>query len=292
MSQFRGCGTALVTPFLADGSLDEATFRKLVRRQVLGHINFLVPCGTTGESPTLSHADKLRVVEITLEEANGTPVLAGAGGYDTAEIIRLVADYRKLGVQGILSVTPCYNKPTQAGLIAHFTAIAESTDLPILLYSVQPRTNVNIEPATVAKLSEVPNIFGIKEASGSVAQVASILNRVPEEFQVFSGDDAVTIPIIALGGHGIISVASNQIPEHMTQIARYALEGDFATARQIHRKYLPLMEVNFCESSPQPLKASMALMGLLEPHFRLPLVYPQAESVTKIEKVLREVGLL
>ena len=212
MNMFTGCGTALVTPFRQDLSVDEAALRALVRRQIEAGINFLVPCGTTGESPTLTHEEHLRVVEITVEESRGSvPVLAGAGGYDTAKVISLAAELARIGVDGILSVTPYYNKPTQEGLFQHYRAIAASTSLPIILYSVQARTNVNIEPATVVRLAELPNIIGIKEASGSLAQISGILARVPDSFLVLSGDDAVTIPVVALGGHGVISVIANQI---------------------------------------------------------------------------------
>ena len=289
---FTGCGTALITPFRRDFSLDEDALRRLVRRQIESGIDFLVPCGTTGESPTLSRAEHLRVVEITLEEANGkVPVLAGAGGYNTAEVIELAREVRQLGADGILSVTPYYNKPTQEGLYQHYRAIAASTRLPIVLYSVQGRTGVNIEPATLARLAKIDNIVGVKEASGNIGQMATVLHEVPAEFIVLSGDDAITIPLIALGGRGIVSVASNEIPREMTQLAQAALSGDFAQARAIQARYLPLMNVNFVESNPIPVKAAMALMGLVEPVYRLPLVPPSPASLEKIEKVLEQVGL-
>jgi 4-hydroxy-tetrahydrodipicolinate synthase len=288
---FKGCGTALVTPFLADGSLDEMTLRALVRRQVSEGIDFLVPCGTTGESPTLEHHEHLRVVEITLEEAGGKPVLAGAGGYNTAHVIHLAKELEAMGVQGLLSVTPYYNKPTQAGCIAHYEAIAAATSLPIILYSVQPRTNVNLEPLTVAHLAKIPNIIGIKEASGSLAQVAAIIHHVPADFLVLSGDDAVTLALIGLGGHGVISVVGNQIPGHMTQLANLALQGKWDEARAIQRKFYPLMEINFVEANPQPVKYAMAKMGLMEPNVRLPLVPVSAASTAKIDSVLTHVGL-
>ncbi len=289
---FMGCGTALVTPFKKDGSLDEATLRSLVRRQIEAGINFLVPCGTTGESPTLKQAEHLRVVEITLEEAKGVvPVLAGCGGYNTAEVIELGHELEAMGVDGILSVTPYYNKPTQEGLYQHYQAIASAITLPIVVYSVQGRTGVNVEPATVERLSRIDNIVGIKEASGNIAQMANILQRVSDRFTVLSGDDAVTLPLMALGGRGIISVASNEIPAEMTRLAQLALDNDFPTARQLQKKYLPLMEVNFIESNPIPVKAAMGLMGLLEPVYRLPLVPPQPANLQKIEKVLQDVGL-
>jgi 4-hydroxy-tetrahydrodipicolinate synthase len=290
---FTGCGTALVTPFRPDLSLDEVVLRALVNRQIDAGIDFLVPCGTTGESPTLTHEEHLRVVEITVQEARGRiPILAGAGGYDTAEVIRVTSELKSIGVSGILSVTPYYNKPTQEGLYQHFRAIAESTSLPIVIYSVQPRTAVNVEPATVARLSEIKNIVGIKEASGSISQMASILARASESFLVLSGDDSVTLPLIALGGRGVISVVSNQIPAEFGQLTRAALNGDFGRARQLQRKYQALMEVNFVETSPGPVKFAMARMGLLEPVWRLPMVPPQSSSQQKIETVLESLGLL
>ena len=290
---FTGCGTALVTPFRRDLSLDEAALRKLVRRQIEAGINFLVPCGTTGENPTLTRAEHLRVVEITLEEAKGkVPVLAGAGGYNTQEVIELAREVEGLGANGILSVTPYYNKPTQEGLYQHFKAIAEAVHIPIVVYSVQGRTGVNVEPATLARLAQIPNIVGVKEASGNIAQMASIIQQVPESFAVLSGDDAITLPLIALGGRGIISVVSNEIPAQMTELAQLCLSGDFAGARKLQRKYLLLMEVNFIESNPIPVKAAMALMGLLEPVYRLPMCPPKPENLARIEKVLESAGLL
>ena len=231
---FTGCGTALVTPFRQDLSLDEATLRALVRRQIEAGINFLVPCGTTGESPTLTRAEHLRVVEITLEEAKGkVPVLAGAGGYNTHEVIELAHEIEALGADGILSVTPYYNKPTQEGLYQHYRAIAAATRLPIVVYSVQGRTGVNVEPATLARLAKIDNIVGVKEASGNIGQMATVLHEVPADFIVLSGDDAITIPLVALGGRGVISVASNEIPAEMTAIAQACLRNDFAAAREI-----------------------------------------------------------
>ena len=290
---FTGCGTALVTPFRQDLSLDEATLRALVRRQIEAGINFLVPCGTTGESPTLTRAEHLRVVEITLEEAKGkVPVLAGAGGYNTQEVIELAHEIEALGADGILSVTPYYNKPTQEGLYQHYRAIAASTRLPIVVYSVQGRTGVNVEPGTLARLARIDNIVAVKEASGNIGQMATVLNEVPADFIVLSGDDAVTIPLAALGGRGVISVVSNEIPAEMTAIAQACLRNDFPTARMIQAKFLPLMNINFVESNPIPVKAAMALMGLLEPVWRLPMVPPSQGNLAKIETVLQSVGLL
>ena len=290
---FTGCGTALVTPFKNDLSLDEATLRSLVRRQIEEGINFLVPCGTTGESPTLTYREHLRVVEIALEEAKGkVPVLAGAGGYNTTEVISLAKELKSMGADGILSVTPYYNKPTQEGLYQHYKAIAAAVSLPIIVYSVQGRTGVNVEPATLKRLAEIEYIIGVKEASGNISQMAAVLQQVPESFVVLSGDDAITIPLIALGGKGLVSVVSNQIPKQMTQLTQRALANDFEAARKIQREYLPLMEINFIESNPIPVKAGMALMGLLEPVYRLPMVPPSAANLAKIEKVLESLGLL
>jgi 4-hydroxy-tetrahydrodipicolinate synthase len=290
---FTGCGTALVTPFQRDLSLDEETLRALIRRQIEAGINFLVPCGTTGESPTLTRAEHLRVVGIALEEARGkVPVLAGAGGYNTSEVIELARELERMGVDGILSVTPYYNKPTQEGLYQHYKAIASAIRLPIVVYSVQGRTGVNIEPATMARLAAIENIVGVKEASGNIGQVATILNQVPTTFTVLSGDDAVTIPVMALGGRGIVSVVSNQIPGEMTRLAQACLHGDFETARRIQARYLPLMNVNFVESNPIPVKAAMGLMGLLEPVHRLPMTPPSPANLARIAKVLEAAGLL
>ena len=290
---FTGCGTALVTPFRKDQSLDENTLRKLVQRQVEAGINFLVPCGTTGESPTLSRAEHLRVIQIVVEEAKGkVPVLGGAGGYNTREVIELAHELERLGADGILSVTPYYNKPTQEGLYQHYKAIGEAVHLPVVVYSVQGRTGVNVEPATMARLAHVKNIAAIKEASGNISQIANVLHEVPEGLTVLSGDDAMTIPVMALGGQGIISVVSNQIPGPMAQLARACLTGDFAAARQLQARYLPLMNVNFIEANPIPVKAGMALMGLLEPVWRLPMCAPAAANLAKIEKVLEGLGLV
>jgi 4-hydroxy-tetrahydrodipicolinate synthase len=290
---FTGCGTAMVTPFRGDETLDEETLRKLIARQMEAGIDFLVPCGTTGESPTLTHEEHVRVVEITVEMAKGrVPVLAGAGGYNTAEVIAMARELAALGVDGILSVTPYYNKPTQEGLYQHYRAIAEAVHLPIILYSVQGRTGINIEPATVVRLAAIRNIVGIKEASGSIAQMAAILNAVPEDFVALSGDDAITLPLVALGGRGVISVVSNEIPAEMSEMVRLALRGNIWGAREIHRRFHPLMEVNFVESNPGPVKTAMAEMGLLEPVWRLPLVAPKRENRERIVNVLNSLGLV
>jgi 4-hydroxy-tetrahydrodipicolinate synthase len=293
MKMFTGCGTALVTPFRKDLSLDEDGMRRLVRRQIEAGINFLVPCGTTGESPTLTRAEHLRVVRITVEEAKGNvPVLAGAGGYNTVEVIELGNELKHLGVDGILSVTPYYNKPTQEGLYQHYKAIAASVALPIVVYSVQGRTGVNVEPGTLARLAEIRNIVAVKEASGNISQMARVVHEVPDEFTVLSGDDSISLPLIALGGCGVISVVSNEIPGEMTRLAQLAMAGDFAGARKLQRAWLPLMEVNFVESNPIPVKTAMAIMGMLEPVFRLPMTPPSEANRAKIEAVLKASGLI
>jgi 4-hydroxy-tetrahydrodipicolinate synthase len=290
---FTGCGTALVTPFQKNGSLDEEAVRRLVRRQIDQGIDFLVPCGTTGESPTLTREEHLRVVSITVEEsARKVPVLAGAGGYNTHEVIELAQACEKLGADGVLSVTPYYNKPTQEGLYQHYKAIAEAIHIPIILYSVQGRTGVNIEPATVVRLSEIKNIIGIKEASGNITQIADVIHRVPEKFIVLSGDDAMTLPVISLGGRGVISVASNEIPGAMSELARLARRNEYDAARQLQRLYMPLMQINFVEANPIPVKWAMSVMGLLEPVYRLPMVAPLPASQQKIQQVVESVGLL
>jgi 4-hydroxy-tetrahydrodipicolinate synthase len=290
---FQGCGTALVTPFCHDLSLDEEALRRLLRRQIESGIHFLVPCGTTGENPTLSKAEQRRVVEITLEEATGkVPVLAGAGGYDTASVIKMAKEYESMQVDGLLSVTPYYNRPTQEGLYQHYHAISRATRLPVLVYNVPSRTGTNVTPATLGRLAEIDTIVGVKEASGNIAQITAIFQHVPEDFLVLSGDDAITLPLIALGGVGIISVASNEIPFAMARLASLCLEGDFPGALEVHRRLFPLMEINFVEANPGPVKAALALMGLIEPVWRLPMVAPEPSSLQKIEKVLVELGLI
>ena len=289
----RGCGTALVTPFRKDGTLDLDALRRLVQFQLRAGIDFLVPCGTTGETPTLEHAEYLAVVRTVVQEAGGkVPVIAGVGGNNTRKLIDLAAEVGGLGIQGILSVAPYYNKPTQEGLYQHFRAIAESTDLPVILYNVPGRTSSNIEPATLARLSKIANIIGIKEASGSIVQQMEVLAAVPPSFRVLSGDDAFTFPLMALGGVGIISVVSNEIPAEMTRLAHLLLEGKLEAARQLHFNLLPLMQVNFIETNPIPVKAALAMMGMIEEVYRLPMVPMKDENRAKLEKVLAAQGLL
>ncbi len=290
---FTGCGTALVTPFTRNGSLDEAAVRRLAVRQVDAGIHFLVPVGTTGESPTLTVAERARIVELLVDEVRGrVPILAGAGGYDTKEVIQAAAEMKAAGADGLLSVTPYYNKPTQEGLYQHYRALAESTTLPIILYNVPGRTSCNMEPSTVTRLATIANIVGIKEASGNMAQICEVCRSVPPEFIVVSGDDVMTVPMMAVGARGVISVASNQIPAEMSQMVEAAERGDFAAARAIHERIMPLMQINFIESSPGPVKSAMATMGLLEETYRLPLVAPRPESKEKINRVLKDLGLL
>ena len=293
--QLRGCGTALVTPFRQDGSIDDAALRNLVAWQVESGIDFLVPCGTTGETPTLTHDEWLYVIDTTIEIVAGrVPVVAGATSNSTQHAVEKAKEIAaRPGVNAILTASPYYNKPTQEGQYRHFKAIAEAVgDKPIILYNVPGRTGANIEPGTLARLAEIPNIVGIKEASGSMTQIAEVINAVPERFLVFSGDDAVTLPVISLGGVGIISVASNEIPHEMSAMTRAALNNDWTTARSLHRKYLPLMQANFTESSPMPVKAVLAMMGRIEEVYRLPLVPMRRDTRSRLQKVAAEAGLI
>jgi len=291
-TQFTGVGTALVTPFTKSGALDEAAVQRLARRQIDGGVHFLVPCGTTGETPTLSEAERLCVVELVLEAARGqVPVMAGIGGNSTTEVVGYARAMHRAGAQGLLSVTPYYNKPTPEGLFHHFSAVADATPLPIMLYNVPGRTGCNIDAPTLAKLATIPHVIGVKEAAGSIQQMAEMVRAVPADFLVLSGDDAITVPLMAIGGRGVISVASNSIPAEMSQMVEAAEGGDFKLARQIHQKILPLMLGNFLESNPGPVKFSMAAMGLCEEVFRLPMVSPRPASKEKILAFMRELGL-
>jgi 4-hydroxy-tetrahydrodipicolinate synthase len=289
---FTGTGTALVTPFTRDGALDDAGVSRLAKRQIDLGIHFLVPCGTTGEVPTLTDEEQVRVVELVVKEAKGrVPVLAGAGGYNTHEVIEAGRRMRKAGADGILSVTPYYNKPTPEGLFQHYSAISEGVGLPIIVYNVPGRTGCNVDPATLTRLATIPNVAGVKEASGNVTQMCEICASVPSDFIVLSGDDALTLPLMAVGGKGIISVASNEIPAEMSRMVELAERGDFAAARALHTRLLPLMQVNFIESNPIPVKSAMASLGLLEEVFRLPMVPPRPASKQKIEAVLHQLGI-
>src|ERR1700681_3018749 len=289
---FTGAGTALITPFTRSGDLDEAAVRRLGRRQIDAGIHFLAPCGTTGENPTLTTPERRRIVEILAEEAGGkVPVLVGAGGYNTKEVIELARELARAGAGGFLSVTPYYNKPTQEGLYQHYRAIAESTPLPIVVYNVPGRTGVNVEVATLLRLAAIPNIIGVKEASGSMAQMCEICRALPPEFLVLSGDDVMALPLMAVGGRGLISVASNEIPGEVAQMIEAAERDDFAAARAIHHRIMPLMVANFIEANPIPVKAAMAAMGLIEEAYRLPMVGLKPESREKIVKALKDLGL-
>ena len=289
---WTGCGTALVTPFASDGSVDERAVRRLARRQIDAGIHFLVPCGTTGESPTLSEDERVRIVELIVEEAAGkVPVLAGAGGYDTREVIHVARRMRAAGASGLLSVTPYYNKPTPEGLYQHYRAIAEDVDLPIIVYNVPGRTGVNVDPATLARLSTIPGIVGVKEASGNMGQICEVCRAMPEDFVVLSGDDSLTLPVMSVGGHGIISVASNGMPAEMAQMVELAEANDFTAARRVHSRLMPFLTVNFVEANPIPIKAAMAMMGLLEERYRLPMVPPRPASRDRIAAVLSSLGV-
>ncbi len=290
---FTGCGTALVTPFTTSGELDEAGVRRLARRQIEAGVHFLVPCGTTGESPTLTPTERRRVVELVVAEAKGkVPVLAGAGGYDTREVVESARTMRDAGADGLLSVTPYYNKPTPEGLYRHYQAIADATPLPIVIYNVPGRTGCNVDPATLARLATLPTVKAVKEASGNLTQMCEVVKAVPEGFILLSGDDALTLPAMAIGARGIISVASNEIPAEMAQMVEAAERNDFAAAREIHSRIVPLLLANFTESNPIPVKAGMALMGLVEESYRLPMVPPKAETREKIARLLGALGKL
>jgi 4-hydroxy-tetrahydrodipicolinate synthase len=280
-----------VTPFTSHGTADEPAIRRLARRQVDAGIHFLVPCGTTGESPTLTEDERVRIVEIVVEEAAGrVPVLAGAGGYNTREVLHTARRVKQAGASGILSVTPYYNKPTPEGLLQHYTAIASEAGLPIIVYNVPGRTGCNLDPATLLRLSAVPNIVGVKEASGNMAQMCEICRAMPPDFIVLSGDDALTLPLMSVGGHGVISVISNEVPEAMVRLVELAERNDFVGARQIHERLMPLMTANFVESNPIPVKAALAEMGLIEEVYRLPMVPPRAESRRRILDALAMAG--
>jgi 4-hydroxy-tetrahydrodipicolinate synthase len=291
--ELSGCGTALVTPFLEDGGLDEPALIRLVNWQIESGINFLIPCGTTGEASTLSEAEWLRVVEVTVNTAAGrVPVLAGCTHNATSEAVSRANKVAKVrGVTGILTANPYYNRPGQEGQYQHFRAIAEAVDLPVLLYNIPSRTGVNLEPATVLRLAEIENIVGIKESSGNIAQITELITQAPRGFKVFSGDDGMTLPVIALAGAGLVSVASNAIPAQMVQMVGAALAGDWVAARAINGKYLALMKAHFSEPSPAPVKAVLALMGRIDEKLRLPMVPVTAATRQKLGRLVSELGL-
>jgi 4-hydroxy-tetrahydrodipicolinate synthase len=291
----RGCATALVTPFWADGAVDEERLRGLIEYQIAGGVELLVPCGTTGETVTMTEEEDQRVIQLTVEAARGRArVIAGTGSNATDAAIKYSRAARDLGADAVLVVAPYYNKPTQAGLYAHFRAVAEAVpSLPVVIYNVPGRTGSNISAATTLRLArEVENIVAVKEASGDLAQIMAILRERPANFRVFSGDDALTYALLALGAEGLISVASNEAPALMSEMVNLALAGDWDTARELHYKLLPLMEANFIESSPGPVKAALALMNLVEENFRLPLVPVQASTRARLREVLSELGLI
>jgi 4-hydroxy-tetrahydrodipicolinate synthase len=293
IANLKGCGTALVTPFNEDLSIDEHALRRFVDFQIDEGIDFLVPCGTTGESATLSDSEQRRVVQIVLEQARGrVPIIAGAGGNNTAHVIALAREYERIGVQALLSVSPYYNKPMQEGLFQHFKAIAHATSLPIIVYNVPPRTNVNILPDTIARLAEIPNIIGVKEASGDISQIAEVIARGPSQFKVFSGDDSMTLPLIAVGGVGLISVASNEAPGKMTALTRACLENNWDEARRLNRELFALMKANFIETSPGPVKAGVAMMGKMREVYRLPMVPVTPETKERLRAVLVDLKLI
>jgi 4-hydroxy-tetrahydrodipicolinate synthase len=288
---FAGVGTALVTPFTGAGALDEAALRRLVRRQVAGGVDVLVPCGTTGESATLSAAEQERVIAVTLEEAGGRPVLAGAGSNDTRSAVEKARRAAALGAHGVLSVGPYYNKPTPEGFFRHFSAVADASPVPVVVYNVPGRTGSNIDARTLLRLAGHANVAAVKEASGSLAQVMEILRDRPAGFEVLSGDDAFTLAFMAHGAEGVISVVANQVPGPMKELVSAAARGDFAAARRMHDRLLRLMNLNFVESNPVPVKASLALLGLCEESFRLPLCPPTEATREALRGALRELGV-
>jgi 4-hydroxy-tetrahydrodipicolinate synthase len=291
----RGCATALVTPFKSDGAVDVELLRSLIEYQIAGGVRVLVPCGTTGESATMTDEEDQLVIGTTVEVARGrAKVVAGTGSNATSAAIQYSQTARDLGVDGVLSVAPYYNKPTQEGLYAHFKAVAESVPgLPVVIYNVPGRTSSTIAAQTTLRLArDCENIVAVKEASGNLSLIMEILRERPEGFRVVSGDDSFTLAIIALGGDGLISVASNEVPDLMSRMVDLALAGDWEEARALHYRLLPLMETNFIESSPGPVKAAMAMMGLLEENFRLPLVPVQEKSRVRLHEVLIDLGVL
>ena len=290
---FQGTGTALITPFKLDGSVDEKTLRGLVDFQIDGGIDMILPCGTTGEGATLTADETDRVAQIVIEQANGrVPVIVGAGSNSTAKAIEGTKRAGRIAADGVLSVGLYYNKPTQQGFYEHFKAIAEAEDIPIVVYNVPGRTASNIEAKTMLRLAEIPNIVAVKEASGNLVQIMEIIRDRPPDFRVLSGDDVLALAVVSLGGDGVVSVVSNEAPGMMSGIINAALEGNLAKARNLHYKLLELMNLNFIESNPIPVKAALAMMGLIEENYRLPMVPMTPANREKLAKVLEEVGLL
>jgi 4-hydroxy-tetrahydrodipicolinate synthase len=292
--QFRGTGTALVTPFKKDGSLDEKALRRLVDFQIKGGVEALIPVGTTGESPTLTYKEHYRVFDIVIEQANGrVKIFAGTGSNNTAEAIEQSERARKAGADAALVVGPYYNKPTQEGYFQHYRTIADAVDIPIIVYNVPGRTGGNIEAATTLRMAaEIPNVMAVKEASGNMAQIMEIARNKPEGFSLLSGDDALTLPMMALGGEGCISVVANEIPREFSDLVRHCIKGRWDKAVALHNKLLPLMNANFIEANPIPVKAALAMMGMIEEHYRLPLVPLGKENREKLKTALKNLGLL
>lgn len=291
---FKGAITAIVTPFTQDGKIDENSLRGLVEFQIKNNIDGIVPCGTTGESPTLNHDEHQEVIEIAIDAANGkVPVIAGTGSNSTQEALEMTRKAANAGADASLQVSPYYNKPTQEGLFRHFSAVAKAVDIPIIIYNIKGRTGVNIETSTLARLAkEHSNIVAVKEASGEITQMMDVLKTLPKEFDVLSGDDNMTFPLMALGGKGIISVASNVIPKEIHDMATYALNGNFDKAREMHFKLLPLFQGIFIETNPIPIKASLAMKGLIKEAYRLPMCEMKSENKEKLRKILQELKVL
>ena len=290
---FQGTGTAMITPFKVDGTIDERALRRFVDFQIDGGVDMLLPCGTTGEGATLDEQETDRVIQIVIEQAKRrVPVIAGAGSNSTAKAVQITRRAKKAGADGVLSVGPYYNKPTQQGFYEHFKAIAEAENMPVIVYNVPGRTGSNIEAKTMLRLAEIPNIVAVKEASGNIGQIMEIIREAPRDFRVLCGDDAMALPVIAVGGDGIVSVVSNEAPSMMSEMIDAALDGHLEKAKELHYKLLPLMNINFIESNPIPVKAALAMMGLIEENYRLPLVRIGAANREKLAKVVEEVGLL
>jgi 4-hydroxy-tetrahydrodipicolinate synthase len=293
LNKLIGCGTAIITPFRRDESLDEVALQRFIEFQISGGVDFLVACGTTGESVTMSEDEQARAVELTIETVAGRiPVVAGAGGYNTREVIEKIRRYEAMGADAILSVTPYYNKPTQEGLYQHYRVIAEATKLPIILYNVPGRTGCNMEPATVARLAEIKNIVGTKEASGNISQIAEIASLVDETFKIFAGDDSVVLPVAALGGVGVVSVASNLLPRLVSDLCHASIEGRLDEARKLNRQLTPIFKAMFIESNPVPVKTALALTGMIEEVYRLPMAPMSKANRVKLEQVLADAGIL
>jgi len=291
--RFQGTGTAMITPFKSDGSVDEIALRRFVDFQIDGGVDMLLPCGTTGEGATLDENETDKVVQIVIEQSRErVPVIVGAGSNSTAKAIQMTKRAKKLGADGVLSVGPYYNKPTQQGYYEHFKAIADADDIPVIVYNVPGRTGGNIEAKTMLRLAEIPNIVAVKEASGNLGQVMDIIRDAPSDFRVLSGDDALALAIVAVGGDGVVSVVSNETPGLMSAMIDAALQGNINKAREFHYKLLPLMNVNFIESNPIPAKAALAMMGLIEENYRLPLVRITPANREKVAQVVEELGLL